>query len=197
VIGHDHGFGRNRSGDADTLRALGGEFGFSVEVVGPVADGDEPISSSRIRRALDDGDIQTAASCLGRPYTVRGRVVHGDGRGRDLGFPTANIEIPDRLKLLPCEGIYAVRASVPGRRLDGVLHLGQRPTFPGASASVEVHLFDFDEDVYGQPIRVTFCARIRAVERFDSVAALVAAMEADCEAAKRVFTAGGGACGTA
>jgi riboflavin kinase/FMN adenylyltransferase len=163
VIGHDHGFGRNRSGDVDTLRALGGEHGFTVEVVGPVADGAEPISSSRIRRALEGGDVETAASCLGRPYTVRGHVVHGDGRGLELGFPTANIEIPDRLKLLPRDVIYAVRASVPGRRLDGVLHMGPRPTFPGASASVEVHLFDFDGDIYGEPIRISFCARIRGV----------------------------------
>lgn len=195
VIGHDHGFGRDRSGDVDTVRALGAEYGFSLEVVGPVADGTEPISSSRIRKALDDGDIATAATCLGRPYSLRGIVVPGDGRGRGLGFPTANIEMPERLKLLPRDGIYAVRASVPGRRLEGVLHLGPRPTFPGTSSSVEVFLFDFDGDLYGQPIRVAFCARIRGVERFESVRALVTAMAADCAAAEAVFASDGGACG--
>jgi riboflavin kinase/FMN adenylyltransferase len=195
VIGHDHGFGRGRSGDVATLRALGTELGFSVEVVAPVQAAGGPISSTRIRRALAEGDVLAAAAGLGRAYTLRGTVVRGDGRGRELGFPTANIEVPDPAKLLPAEGIYAVRAVLRTGAVDGVLHLGPRPTFPGATPTVEVFLLDWTGDLYGRQIRIDVCARLRDVVRFDDVDALVAAMHADVEAARRLFATGAGACG--
>lgn len=195
IIGYDHGFGRGRSGDVETLRGLGTELGFGVEVVAPVAAGATPISSTRIRRALVEGDVIAAAEGLGRPYSLRGTVVRGDGRGRKLGFPTANVEVPDPDKLLPAEGIYVVRAVLREGTVDGVLHLGPRPTFADASASVEVYLLDWGGDLYGRHVRVDFCARLRGVERFDDAATLIRAMEADVAAARVLLQHGAGACG--
>lgn len=197
VMGYDHGFGRGRSGDVDTVRRLGAELGFAVDVVGAVPLDDSAVSSSRIRQALEQGDVANAATALGRPYSISGHVVRGDGRGKGLGFPTANIRIPDPEKLLPRDGIYAVRAVVRGAgsaaagdSLPGVLHLGPRPTFPGALPAVEVHLFDFDEELYGAVVRVDFCARLRDIMRFDSAQELVEAMHVDSAEAKRVLAAG-------
>jgi riboflavin kinase / FMN adenylyltransferase len=185
VIGYDHGFGSGRTGDVETLRAIGGELGFAVAVVPPVsADGGPAISSSRIRRALHTGDVAAAARGLGRPYSLTGTVVRGEGRGRRLGFATANIYVDHPDKLIPHEGIYAVRAALRDRFADGVLHLGPRPTFAGLPPSIELHLFDFAGDLYGTRVRVEFHARIRDVARFDSADALVRAMEADCAQAR-------------
>jgi riboflavin kinase/FMN adenylyltransferase len=195
VIGYDHGFGRGRSGDATTLRALGAREGFTVDVVEPVIIAGAPVSSSHIRRALSNGDLADAAVGLGRPYSLRGRVVRGDGRGSTLGFPTANLALPDPIKLVPLEGIYAVRADIGGELLDGVLHLGPRPTYAGAAATIELHLFDFHEDIYGKDVGVRFCTRLRGVERFTGSAQLSAAIAADCAAARRVLSEDGGACG--
>lgn len=197
VIGYDHGFGRGRSGDVKMLQALGGELGFGVDVVGPVSWGSDPVSSTRIRRALLEGDVKAAAEGLGRPYSIRGYVVRGDGRGRRLGFPTANLELTDPARLVPAPGIYAVRAQYRTRSLDGVLHVGPRPTFPGAAATIELHLFDFDEDLYGAELQVRFCARLRGIERFETEQALIEAMGQDCAEAKRVLAGGGGVCGGA
>lgn len=194
VTGYDHGFGRDRSGDADTLRRIGAEAGFGVQVVAPVIEDGAPVSSSRIRRALGEGNVREAAASLGRAYGMRGWVTRGDGRGRALGFPTANLVAEDPSKLLPLEGIYAVRADVDGAVHDGVMHLGPRPTYPGASETIEVHLFDFSGDLYGRSLGVLWCERIRAVEKYADEATLVRAMEADCRAARRVLQAGGGAC---
>lgn len=187
VIGYDHGFGRGRSGDVDTLRAIGAELGFEVDVVEPVQEQGAPLSSSVIRRLLAAGDVAAAASALGRPYAMTGTVVRGEGVGRRLGFPTANLQLDHEDKLLPREGIYAVRAELHGRRLDGVLHLGPRPTFPGLAPSIELHLFDFQGDLYGERVHVEFAGRIRDVNRFASTEALVAAMVEDCVAARAVL----------
>ncbi len=159
-----------------------------------MVDDDLPVSSSRIRQALADGRVVDAAAGLGRPYTLRGRVVRGDGRGRALGFPTANLVLPDEAKLLPLEGIYAVHADVDGTWREGVLHLGPRPTYPGAAASIEVHLLDLAADLYGADIGLAFCDRIRGIERYDSDAALADAIGEDCTAARRVLSGAGGAC---
>jgi riboflavin kinase / FMN adenylyltransferase len=187
VIGYDHGFGRGRSGDVETLRSIGRELGFGVDVVPPVLADGEPISSSRIRRALQAGDVGTAAHGLGRPYSLTGTVVRGAGHGRKLGFPTANLTVGSTEKLIPHEGIYAVRAAMRDRFADGVLHLGPRPTFAGLPPSVELHLFDVDDDLYGDRIRVDFVARIRDIARFESIDALIHAMEGDCEAARELL----------
>jgi riboflavin kinase / FMN adenylyltransferase len=187
VIGYDHGFGKGRSGDVDTLRRIGAERGFGVDVVEAVASDSEPVSSSRIRHALEAGDVSAAAEGLGRPYLMRATVVRGDGRGRTLGYPTANLVPGDPTKLVPRDGIYAARALVGGSRFDGVLHIGPRPTFPGASRTIELHLFDFSENLYGEEIGVTFHERIRDIVRFDTAEALMEAIDADCAAARRIL----------
>lgn len=184
VIGYDHGFGRGRTGDVESLAASGRRLGFGVSVVEPVPGPAGPVSSSAIRRALERGDVVAATAGLGRPYCLSGTVVRGAGAGRRLGFPTANLQLDSADKLVPHEGIYAVRAALNDRYGKGVLHLGPRPTFPGLPASIELHLFDFDGDLYGSRIRVDLVARIRDVARFDSARSLVSAMARDCEAAR-------------
>lgn len=200
VIGYDHGFGRGRSGDIDTLREIGARLGFDVHVVDAVQMNTHPISSTRIRAALLEGDVAAAAAGLGRPYSLRAPVVRGDGRGRSLGFATANLRPARPDKLLPREGIYAVRTVLPGRRrpdgapLDGVLHLGPRPTFQGAAPAIELHLFDFDEDLYGEELRVEFCGWIREIHHFSSIPGLIDAVRADVAAARALLASGAGAC---
>lgn len=187
VIGYDHGFGRSRSGDIDVLRTLGQRLGFDVDVVEAVEDGHSAVSSSSIRRLLADGDVAAAAQGLGRPYSFRGPVVHGMGRGRKLGFPTANIRPPPGNKLLPASGIYAVRASLHSQILNGLLHLGPRPTFAGSPPSIELYLLDFDDDIYGELVRIEFLTRLRNVLPFRSAEELIRQMQADRDAAREYF----------
>jgi riboflavin kinase/FMN adenylyltransferase len=190
VIGYDHGFGRGRSGDVDTLREIGARIGFGVHVVEALRTNGDPVSSSKIRRALEEGDVGRAARGLGRPYSIRGPVVKGDGRGRTLGFPTANIQVTDPDKLLPKEGVYAVTATLRRGTLRGVLHLGPRPTFQGSPPAVELHIFDFEDDLYGDTIRVDFCARIREIHKFATVDELVVAIRDDVKRARALFGEG-------
>lgn len=184
VVGHDFHFGHRRRGNVGLLQAMGAELGFDVLGISLVADdgpGGEEVSSTRIRRLLAKGDAGGAAILLGRPHEVRGRVVAGDQRGRDLGYPTANVEVPGGI-LLPADGIYAGWYRRPGGSLHpAAISLGRRPTFyPGADASVlEAYLLDFDGDLYGEAAAVRFTARIRGELRFDSVDALVAQMDDD------------------
>ncbi len=185
VIGYDHGFGRGRSGDVDTLQGIGEEMGFTVEVVQALRNEGDAVSSSKIRAAVAEGRVEDAAAALGRPYSLRGPVVRGDGRGHALGFPTANIHVPNGDKLLPHEGVYAVRATLRRGSFNGVLHLGPRPMFRGAPPSIELHLFDFESDIYGEEVRVEFVAWLREIHRFANVGELVQAIEADCAEAKR------------
>ena len=183
IIGYDQGFGRGRSGDVSTLREIGEKLGFEVDAVPPFKDHGENVSSSHIRAQLLAGDVASAAAGLGRPFSLRGTVVHGDGRGgKELGMPTANLEIAEPEKLIPFEGIYAVRAN----GLPGVMHVGPRPTIHGAGSALEVHIFDFAGDLYGQVLTVEFVARIRGVERFESMAELAAAMQADAAVARDI-----------
>ncbi|MEQ9399866.1 MAG: bifunctional riboflavin kinase/FAD synthetase [Longimicrobiales bacterium] len=187
VIGYDHGFGRDRSGDAETLRRIGDELGFSVDVVAPVNRADASVSSTRIRRAVDAGRMEEARACLGRPYSLRGVVVRGERRGRELGFPTANLMVPQADKLVPPPGIYAVRGVLRSGTHQGALHLGPRPTFVGSPPTIELHILDFDRDIYGEEVRVDFVRRLRDVRPFDSVAGLVAQMRDDIDEAREVL----------
>lgn len=187
VVGRDHGFGRSRSGDAETLRRAGDLHGFDVDVVPEVAVGGEPVSSTRIRNAVEEGRAADAAEALGRPYSFTGTVVRGSGRGRELGFPTANLRPPSGAKLLPGPGIYAVRASLRSGARDGLLHLGPRPTFDDAAPSVELYLLDFDGDLYGHGVRVDVLERLRDVASFASSDDLVAQMEEDRRRAREYF----------
>lgn len=187
VIGHDHGFGRGRAGDVATLQRLGHGHGFAVDVVGGVEVDGRLVSSTRIRSALSEGRVADAEAALGRPYSMWSTVVQGMGRGRTLGFPTANLATPSAEKLLPCPGIYAVRASLRTEIRPGLLHLGPRPTFPGSPPSLELYLLEFDRDIYGEAVRVEFLSRLRDVCPFDTAAALVEQMRRDREDAVRFF----------
>jgi riboflavin kinase/FMN adenylyltransferase len=179
VIGHDHGFGRGRSGDVGTLRRLGGELGFGVDVVTPVELGGHPVSSTQIRRAVGGGDLATAARLLGRPYSVSGQVIRGEGRGRSLGIPTINLgQIPPR-KLLPPDGVYAGWVEWRGGRLPGMLNQGPRPTFADGRRILEVNLFGFSGELYGEWVRVEWVERIRDVQRFPSPEALMEQLQLD------------------
>jgi riboflavin kinase/FMN adenylyltransferase len=193
LMGYDHGFGRNRSGDATALRELGQELGFDVSMVDHVdADDGAPISSTRIRRAIVDGDLTGAAGMLGRAYAVAGRVVHGEERGRLLGFPTLNVEISDPRKLLPPEGVYAVRVQTPSGPFDGMMNLGPRPTFGDERLGLEAHLFDASGDWYGAAVRLDFIARLRATQKFPSVDALVEQLQRDADDARSALAPRGG-----
>ena len=188
VIGYDHGFGRGRSGSVDTLRAIAREEGFRVDVVEPVEVGGARPSSSRIRRALQAGDLAGARQALGRAYGLRGRVVRGEGKGRQLGFPTANLDLEDADKLVPAPGIYAVHVHHDGGSFMGALHIGPRPTFPGFPPTVEVFLLDFEGDLYGSVLRLEFVERLRAVEPFESVEGLVRQMTKDVARVREILT---------
>jgi riboflavin kinase / FMN adenylyltransferase len=184
VIGYDHGFGRGREGDSGTLERIGAELGFTVDVVSPVQADGGPVASSRIRSLLLQGKMASARACLGRPYSVRGVVVRGDGRGRGLGFPTANLRVAERDKLIPPQGIYAVRGVLRRGTYSGALHLGPRPTFQGSPPTIELHLLDFDEDIYGEEVRVDFIEYLRAIEPFTTVTALIEQIRKDVDLAR-------------
>ncbi|WP_420440794.1 bifunctional riboflavin kinase/FAD synthetase [Candidatus Palauibacter sp.] len=179
VIGYDHGFGRGRAGDVTVLERLGGIHGFEVSVVGGVETDGSPVSSTRVRQAVSAGDMEGAAAGLGRPYSFRGTVIRGLGRGRTLGFPTANLTPPPPDKLLPAEGIYVVRATLGSERIDGLLHLGARPTFAGFPPAIELFLIDFERDIYGERVIVDVLHRLREVRAFESGDDLAAQMRRD------------------
>lgn len=179
VIGHDHGFGRGRSGDVDTLRRLGLTYGFDVDVVEPVDHGGQHVSSSRIRRAVAGGDLTTAAAMLGRPYGVVGRVGEGERRGRLLGVPTINLSEVSPRKLLPPDGVYAVRVEWRGGSTGGMMNQGPRPTFQDGRRILEAHLFGFDGDLYGEWVRIEWVKRLRDIERFDSMEHLKKQLQQD------------------
>lgn len=190
VIGHDHGFGRGRAGDVTLLREIGTELGFAVDVVEPVLIEGAAVSSSLIRKAVSEGRLEAARTRLGRPYSARGVVVRGEQRGRDLGFPTANLSIDATEKLLPPSGIYAVRGVLKRGVFAGALHLGPRPTFQGSPPSIELYLLDFDGEIYGEEVRVDFIRFLRPVRAFGSVASLVRQMELDVAEVRRVLADG-------
>ena len=179
VIGHDHGFGRGRSGDVETLRRLGQSLGFDVDVVPPVDFGGQHVSSSRIRRAVAGGDLASAAAMLGRPYGVVGRVGQGERRGRLLGVPTINLSELSPRKLLPPDGVYAVRVEWRGGSAGGMMNQGPRPTFQDGRRVLEAHIFDFDGDLYGEWVRIEWVTRLRDIERFGSVEELGQQLERD------------------
>ena len=186
VTGADFVFGKGRGGDVVTLADHARRLGFFTEMVAPVDDSAEVISSSRIREALQAGDCAAATRLLTRPFTVRNVVQHGDKNGRLLGFPTANLEMGQYLR--PRYGIYAVTGRLPdGRVLKGAANLGIRPSFDPPKELLEPHFFDFADDLYGQEIDVAFHAFIRTEAKFDDMDALIAQIAADCDAAKALL----------
>lgn len=186
VTGADFVFGKGRGGNVVTLADHARRLGFFTEMVAPVDDAEEVVSSSRIREALQAGDCAAATRLLTRPFTVRNVVQHGDKNGRLLGFPTANLEMGQYLR--PRYGIYAVTGKLPdGRVLKGAANLGIRPSFDPPKELLEPHFFDFAEDLYGQEIDVAFHAFIRPEAKFDSMDTLMAQIAADCDEAKRLL----------
>jgi riboflavin kinase/FMN adenylyltransferase len=183
VTGEDFTFGKARGGNVEVLAELGAELGFSVDTVGAVEDGNEPVSSSRIRELLQAGDPRGAARLLTRPFAIEGVVEHGDKRGRAIGFPTANLSLGNYLR--PRYGIYAVRGRMPdGLVLDGAASLGIRPTFTPPRELLEPYFFDFSSDLYGQTIEVELIEFLRPEARFDTLDALTAQIATDCERAR-------------
>lgn len=177
LVGEDFRFGRNREGDIHLLRRMGKEFGFGVRMIRPLRVSGEQVSSTRIRQLIQEGRVRESAQLLGRYYGFAGTVVRGDGRGRTLGIPTANLATDS--ELLPPKGVYAVLTRLGDRKLPGVANLGTKPTFSGRSFTIEVHLFDFDEDLYGESLRIEFVDRLRDERRFESVQGLVEQMGRD------------------
>ena len=169
LIGYDHGFGKQRAGNVDVLKTLGERDGFRVDVVPPVSTSDgHSVSSTSIRRAVAGGDLKRAAESLGRLYSVSGRVIEGAQRGRTIGFPTLNLGPPPRRKLLPPEGVYAVRVQTPVGPVGGMMNLGPRPTFGDSTTTLEAHLFDTKGDFYGANVRIDFVERLRETRKFAS-----------------------------
>lgn len=187
VVGRDFRFGHRRSGTLDHLREAGRELGFGVTVVDDVHLHGERISSTAIRAALKAGDFGRAAAMLGRPYAMSGRVVYGRGLGKELGFPTANVNLKRRTS--PVDGIFAVRVHGLGQVLDGVASVGSRPTIGGGEILLEVFLFEFDRDIYGRYITVEFVRRLREERNFPSLEAMTAQMHEDVKAARAALAA--------
>lgn len=183
--GGNFALGYNREGDIPFLRRLGEDKGYTVELVQGMVEYDgELVSSSRVRRSLEEGDMADVRGCLGRPYTLSGVVMQGDQRGRTIGFPTANLAVWDEL-LLPADGVYAAYAWVGEQRYVAATNVGVRPTVNGRERTVEAHLLDFDGDLYGQEIRLAFMQRIRPEMKFAGLDALKAQIEADVAETRR------------
>ncbi|MHB8105809.1 MAG: riboflavin biosynthesis protein RibF [Candidatus Cryosericum sp.] len=193
VVGRDFHFGRGRAGDAEMMARILDEAGRRLITVAPVMVDGEPCSSSIIRTCIAQGDVERATRLLGRFYSIEGVIVTGNQNGGRLGFPTANVEVPDPVKLLPGNGVYAVRAVVDGVTVNGVCNIGVRPTIVAASRrTVEVHLFDFDQQLYGHLVSVQFVARLREEVRFASPAALVKQIGRDVIRARVILGSVGG-----
>lgn len=187
VTGEDFTFGKNRGGNLKVLQDIGAQHDIAVRTVGPVTHGGAVVSSSRVRDALRDGDPQTAATLLTRPFAIRGIVEHGDKRGRTIGYPTANLSLENYLR--PKYGIYAVTARIlaTGQELQGAANIGIRPQFEPPKELLEPYFFDFDGDLYGQEVEVAFHHFLRGEAKFDSLDELTAQMERDCTTARELL----------
>ncbi|MDB5096241.1 MAG: Riboflavin biosynthesis protein RibF [Cyanobacteria bacterium RYN_339] len=186
VTGFNFHFGRGQAGNTTILRELGQAHGFPVEVVQAIEQDGGVVSSSRLRELIATGRIEEANQLLGYAYSLTGTVVHGDKRGRTIGFPTANMDVP-REKLLPAYGVYACWVQLGDQRLAGVVNIGQRPTFDPPKLMVEAHVFDWNGDIYGQEITVSLVQRIRAEQAFSGIDALIAQITADCLVARKAL----------
>lgn len=189
-VGHDFALGRNREGNLPRLKSLGLEYDYQVHVIDEIAVGDIPVSSSQIRSFLTEGEVDKARQILGRPYQVTGKVVPGDGRGRTIGIPTANLDIWKE-KLLPKSGVYICEAYIQDIYYPAVTNIGFRPTFENTPPEprLEVHVIGLDQDLYGQDITLSFYTRLRDEKRFPNVAALIDQIHYDIQRAGDFFTA--------
>jgi len=187
VIGYDHRFGKNREGSFEYLQANSREIGFELEEISRQDVDESAVSSTKIRKALETGDVKTATSYLGRPYELNGLVIKGQQIGRSIGFPTANIHIPNDYKLIPKDGVYAVEALVDGAQFKAMLNIGNRPTVDGSKKTVEAHLFDFQGDLYDKQITVFLREFLREERKFESLDALKAQLLLDQRNAKSLL----------
>lgn len=185
VVGYACQFGKNRAGNAERLMELSQRYAFDVSVVPPTEIDGAPVHSTRIREALAQGGLERSLQLLGRPYSLIGNVVHGEGRGRQLGFPTANIETHNQV--CPPNGVYAIRAKLEERWLKGVLNIGMRPTFNGVNIQVEGHFFDFNEMIYGKPVEIFFVEKIRSERKFPNPEFLIQQIQRDIAAATEIL----------
>jgi riboflavin kinase/FMN adenylyltransferase len=190
VIGPDFTLGRSREGNAEALRALGKDMGFTVSVVPPVKVNGEVVSSTAIRDALAGGDLKRVRSLIGRPFSLHGRVVHGDSRGAKLDFPTANLEV-DPEQALPAEGVYATWADIGGQAYESMTNIGRRPTFGGRQGVVEVYLLGYQGSLYGHELKIDIMERLRGERQFDTVEALQSQIVEDIERGRAILSAGG------
>jgi riboflavin kinase/FMN adenylyltransferase len=181
IVGYDHRFGRNREGDISVLRQYAGQLAYEVEEIAAEDIDEITISSTKIRNALLEGDADTARKYLGRPYSFKGKVVEGMKLGRKLGYPTANLLIEDNFKLIPAIGVYAVKCRVRGLEYGGMMNIGNNPTIPGKAFSIEVHLFDFNEDIYGEYVEVLVLTRLRDEKKFQNLEELALNLQLDKE----------------
>ena len=179
VIGYNHHFGRNREGSVDNLHELAELYNFNIHSVGPCLLNDQSISSTKIRDAISNGNIELTNRYLGYRFTLTGLVVKGKGIGRGIGFPTANIRVQDQHKIIPLDGVYAVNIIYDKKILKGMLNIGNNPTFSNTELSIEVHLFDFDQDIYNQLITLELVKRIRNEIKFSCVEDLQKQLQMD------------------
>ncbi len=179
IIGYDHRFGRNRNANINDLMAFGNALDFEVEEISAQEVDDVSVSSTKIRKALEDGDIKTANMYLGYNYMLTGSIVKGKGLGRKLNFPTANLSIPEDYKLIPKNGVYVVSSVLDGKTVFGMMNIGFNPTVEGKTKSIEINFFDFEQDLYGKKIQVDILDRIRDEQKFNSLEALQAQLKKD------------------
>jgi riboflavin kinase/FMN adenylyltransferase len=184
IIGYDHRFGKNRTANIDDLTAFGLKYGFEVEQLSAQEINEISISSTKIRTALEDGEINLANEYLGYAYFLSGTVVKGKQLGRTIGFPTANIELEEAYKLVPKNGVYVVAAEIDEKTVYGMMNIGFNPTVHGKNRTIEVHFFDFDSDIYDSHIRVAILQRIRSEEKFESVELLTNQLKKDRDFSK-------------
>lgn len=185
IVGHNVSFGCNRAGNAETLQHFAQVYGFEAEIVGPITTNGQEVSSTAVRALLNSGDMPTVTRFLGRPYTVSGRVMKGFQRGRNIGFPTANL--PPRADLLLPNGVYAVMVDIDGQEMPGVANIGINPTFGVNKRTLETHLFDFSGNLYGKRLSVGFVARLRGEQKFPSVEELVKQIQKDADRARALL----------
>lgn len=190
VTGYDHRFGHNRTETTDDYVRYGRETGIDVVKADRLTDDGQDISSSAVRRLIAGGDMTNAGICLGYNYFITGKVTEGFREGRKIGFPTANIKVNDSMKLIPKHGVYAVNVILEGtdKRMEGMMNIGNRPTFGGSETSLEVNIFDFSDDIYGHAVSIEFVSRLRDEHKFNSVDELTAHLKKDRETAKNILS---------
>ncbi len=179
IIGYNHRFGKNREGSFDNLVKDSSKYGFEVEEIPKHEIDDLGISSTMIRKSLINGDIPTANRYLGHPFLINGLVIHGDKLGKTIGFPTANLQIEEAYKLIPGDGVYAVKVTIKGKEFNGMLNIGKRPTVDGLNRKIEVHILDFNKEIYQEKISIKFVKKVRDEKKFESLDHLKTQLEID------------------